>query len=51
MEKQFRSPWSIILLLSRYLLALAIFWIFGFAFVQVGQGTLGGWPAVRRTVM
>src|SRR5580704_6018253 len=47
MEKHFKSPWSIILLLSRHLLALAIFWIVGFAFVQVGQRVLGGWPAAE----
>jgi hypothetical protein len=47
MEKHFRSPWSIVLLLSRHLLALAIFWIVGFAFVQVGQRALGAWPAAE----
>jgi hypothetical protein len=47
MQKHYRSPWSIISLLSRHLLALTIFWIVGFAFVQVGQRALGSWPAAE----
>jgi hypothetical protein len=47
MEKLFRSLWPIILLLNRHLLALAIVWTVGFAFVQVGQRALGGWLAAE----
>ena len=47
METHFKSLRSIIVLLSRHLLALAIFWTAGFAFVQVGQRALGGWPAAE----
>ena len=45
MERHFRSPWSIVLLLGRHLFAFVIFWIVGFALVQIGQKVLGGWPA------
>ena len=47
MERHFRSPWSILLLLSRNLLAFVISWIVGFALVQIGQRVLGGWPATE----
>jgi hypothetical protein len=42
MENNSASPWSI---LGRNLLALALFWILAFTFVQTGQRMLGGWPA------
>jgi hypothetical protein len=47
MQKHYRSPWSIISFLSRHLLTLTIFWIVGFAFVQVGQRALGSWSAAE----
>lgn len=47
MERSVRSRWLVVLILGRYLLALGIFWILGFAFVQFGQRFLGGWPATE----
>jgi hypothetical protein len=45
MKRHFGSPWSIVLLLGRNLLAFVIFWILSFGFVQFGERVLGGWPA------
>jgi hypothetical protein len=45
MKRDFGSPWSMALLLGRNLLALVIFGILSFAFVQFGERVLGGWPA------
>jgi hypothetical protein len=47
MARHFRSPWSLVLLLGRHVLAFVIFWIIGLAFVQVGLRVLGGWPAAE----
>jgi hypothetical protein len=45
MKRQFESPWSMLALLGRNLLAFVIFWILTFAFVQFGERVLGGWPS------
>lgn len=45
MKKHFGSTRSFVLSLGRHLLALVIFWIVAFAFVQLGIRLLGGWPA------
>ena len=47
MERHWTSLWSAALFLGRHLLAVVIFWILGFAFVQFGQRVLGGWPATE----
>src|SRR5215204_4848005 len=46
-ERHWTSLWSAALFLGRLLLAVVIFWILGFAFVQFGQRVLGGWPATE----
>ena len=45
MDRHSRSPRSLVLSLGRHVLAFVIFWIIGFAFVQLGERALGGWPA------
>jgi hypothetical protein len=45
MDERYRSPRSIVRWLVRNLVALALVWLLGFVFVQVGERALGGWPA------
>src|SRR5262245_21916445 len=45
MKRRFWSPRSIVLWMVRNLIALALVWVVGLVFVQVGERALGGWPA------